>query len=81
MLNLDQLKAAVAAGKQRFALLRKKYPELKGYLVLSLPTGQTAIDSAPVQVLDDFPTMVIDHNENSRPPGLMAAPNKQATSI
>ncbi len=60
MLNLDQLQSAVAAAKRRFALIRKKYPDLKAYLVLSLPVGQTGIDSSPTQILDEFPAMVID---------------------
>ena len=61
MLNLDQLQTAVAAAKRRFALIRKKYPELKAYLVLSLPVGQTGIDSSPAQILHEFPAMVIDN--------------------
>ncbi len=60
MLNLTQLQTAVAAAKRRFALIRKKYPELKAYIVLSLPVGQTGIDSSPTQILHEFPAMVID---------------------
>jgi len=69
MLNLDQLQLAVAAAKRLFALLREKYPDLKAklptgqpvaLLVLSLPGGQVGIDSAPIQILKEFPAMVID---------------------
>ena len=60
MLNLEQLKAAVAAANRRFDLIRKKYQGLKAYLVMSLPSGQTGIDSAPTQILSEFPAMVVD---------------------
>ena len=60
MLNLDQLQAGVAAGKRQFDLIRKKYPDLKAYLVLSLPGGQAGIDSPPKQILSDFPAMIVD---------------------
>ncbi len=60
MLNADQLQSAVAAAKQRFNLIRKKYPDLKAYLVLALPGGQTGIDSSPIQILSEFPAMVVD---------------------
>jgi hypothetical protein len=65
MLNLNQLQFAVAAAKRQFDLIRKKYPALKAkdkeaYLVMSLPSGQTGIDSSPTQILSEFPAMVVD---------------------
>lgn len=60
MLNLDQLKVAVVAARRRFDLIRNKYPELKAYLVLSMPGGQTGIDSCPTQILKEFPGIVIN---------------------
>ena len=60
MLNLEQLKVAVGAANQKFGLIRKKYPKIKGYLVLSLPSGQTGLDSSPAQILNEFPAMVVD---------------------
>jgi hypothetical protein len=60
VLNHDQLSAALAVAKQRFALLRKKYPQLKADLVWSLPGGQAGIDSSPVQILNEFSSMVVD---------------------
>ena len=60
MLSFDQLQIAVAAAKRRFDLIRKKYPGLKAYLVLSLPGGQTGIDSSPTQILSEFPAMIVD---------------------
>ena len=74
MLNLDQLQSAVAAAKRCFTLLREKHPDLNGRvdpiqkkrlkpvarLVLSLPGGQTEIDSPPKQILAKFPAMIVD---------------------
>jgi len=60
MMNLDQLQVAVAAAKRQFDLIRKKYPNLNAYLVMSLPSGQTGIDSSPAQILREFPAMVVD---------------------
>jgi hypothetical protein len=71
MLNLDQLQVAVAAANRRFDLIGKKHPDLKAklwngkaasFLVLSLPGGQTGIDSSPIQILNEFPAMVVDDN-------------------
>jgi hypothetical protein len=69
MLNLDQLQVAVDAAKRRFDLICQKHPGLKArlmsgdsvsYLVLSLPGGQTGINSSPRQILREFPAMVFD---------------------
>jgi hypothetical protein len=69
MRNLDQLQVAVAAAKRQFDLLGKKYPGLKArlpnrppasFLVVSLPGGQTGIDSSPVDILSELPAMAID---------------------
>jgi hypothetical protein len=65
MLSLDQLQVAVTAAKRQFGLIRKKYPELKAYLVLSLPGGQTGIDSSPAQILKEFPAMVVDDSNKN----------------
>ena len=65
MLNLEQLKTAVAAAKRQFGLIRNKYPELKVYLVLSLPGGQTEIDSSPAQILKEFPAMGVDDSDKT----------------
>jgi len=69
MLKLDQLRVAVAAAKRHFDLIRKKHPDLDAklwngdpvsFLVLSLPGGQTGINSSPTQILREFPAMVVD---------------------
>ena len=59
-LNYDQLQTGVAAANRHFALIRKKYPSLKIYLVLSLPSGQTRIGSSPEEILKEFPALVLN---------------------
>lgn len=59
-LTSDQLQTAIASGKQRFDLIKKKYPPLKAYLVFSSPAGQAPIDSEPAKLLKLFPAMVVD---------------------
>ena len=59
-LNYDQLQTGVVAANRHFALIRKKYPELKMYLVLSLPSGQAKIGSSPKEILKEFPALVLN---------------------
>jgi hypothetical protein len=77
MLTHGQMQTAITAAKQRFALIRGKYPELKGYLVVSSPNGQTGIDSSPAQILEEFPTMVIADDAKA---SLLNFPSRQAES-
>jgi len=51
---------AVKSAEARMKQLKAKCPDLSGYLVFSLPTGQTAIDSSPEGVVGEFPDMVTD---------------------
>jgi len=60
VLNLIQLQTAVASAKRQFDLIRKKHPQMKAFLVISLPGGQTEIDSTPAQILGSFPLMVVN---------------------
>lgn len=66
MITHNQLQIAVAAAKRQFDLIRKKYPDLQAYLVLSLPGGQTGIGSTPKEILKQFPSMVMDSPEKHR---------------
>ena len=66
MLNFDQLQVAVAAAKRQFALIQKKSPELKTYLVMSSPSGQIEVDSSPSEILEKFPAMVVDDANKTR---------------
>jgi hypothetical protein len=81
MLNLEQLKVAVAAAKRQFGLIRKKYPELKAGLVLSLPGGQTEIDSSPAQILKEFPAMVVDDGNKLNALGVLEHITKMEKSL
>jgi len=81
MLNLEQLKAAVAATNQRLDLIRNKYPELKAYLVLSLPGGQTEIGSSPAQILKEFPAMVVDDGNKLNALGVLEHITKMEHSL
>ncbi|NLW85333.1 MAG: hypothetical protein GXY38_00485 [Planctomycetes bacterium] len=56
----DQLRCAIAVAKQRFDMMRKKHPNVKAYLVLSMLDGQASIDASPVELLSEFPSMVVD---------------------
>jgi hypothetical protein len=68
MLNQAQFQTAIAAAKQRFGLLTRKYPELlqperpglNPYLVLTLDGKQTGIGSAPDHILKECSAMVVD---------------------
>jgi hypothetical protein len=66
MLSHYQLQVAIGAAKRRFDLIRQKYPDLKAYLVLSLPGGQTSVDSTPEQILKEFPATVMAGNAKTR---------------
>jgi len=72
MLNFDQLHVAVAAGKRQFEMIRKKYPDLKAYLVCSLPGGQAGIDSPPTEILSEFPAMVVDDDAKTNALDIMS---------
>jgi len=60
-LDHDQLQTAVAAAKDRFSQLRKKYPAMKAYLVLAIPGKQTGIGSSTQEILRDLPALVVDN--------------------
>lgn len=66
LLNHDQLQAALAEAIRHFSLIRKKFPDLKAYLVLSLLGGQTNIESSPENMLTEFPGMVVDDEDKTR---------------
>lgn len=57
--DLGQLQEAIADANRHFLLLRRKHPNLRAYLVLSLPGGQTGIDSAIEKMIDEFPTLMV----------------------
>lgn len=60
MLDGNGLRMAVERSKVIFAELRKKYPEMGAYLVLSSREGQCNLTADPVSILKEFPAMVCD---------------------
>lgn len=56
----EQFQTAVAAAYRQFSLIRKKYPDLKAYLVVGIPGEQTKLDGAPKDMLDDFHGVMYD---------------------
>jgi hypothetical protein len=85
-LSTDQFHAAVAAAKERFSLIRKKYPDLKGYLVLSIPGKQTGIGGSVRELLNDLPALMINDEAKSslqsyirKPPGKDASDKEKQT--
>ena len=59
-LNLSQFQEALAAASRHFAMIRKKYPGLRAYLVLSLRGGQTKLDSDLADSIHEFPALLLD---------------------
>ena len=62
----DQLKAAVDATAAHFSLIRKKYPKLDAYAVLSIPGAQTGIRSSPGEIIKELPSVVVDSDEKTK---------------
>ena len=95
MLNWSQLQDAVAAAKRAYGLLKKKHPSLtvavppdqkredmpdpNPYLVLSLPGGQTVIDSPPQRILREFPAMIADDSVKTNALALLSRLNSETT--
>ena len=65
-LNHEQFQVAVAGAIRHFSLIRKKCPDLKASLVLSLLGEQTKIDSSPKDILREFPALVVDDKAKAR---------------
>lgn len=59
-LNLTQFQEALAAANRQFAEIRKKYPTLRAYLVLSLRGAQTKLDNELVDSIREFPSLLMD---------------------
>ena len=59
-LNPGQLQQAVAAANRHFSLIRKKYPHLRAYLVISLLGDQTSINSSLERMIAEYPALMAD---------------------
>jgi hypothetical protein len=79
-LTYDQFQVSLANASQQFSLLRKKYPELKAYLVLSLLGKQINLDLSPKDILSAFPTMVVDDEAKSHMLSFLKKPLKNDAS-
>jgi hypothetical protein len=76
-LDLSQFHQAIAAAKQRFALIQKKHPSLRGYLVLSLPGGQAPLHSSLRQIIDEFQPLMPDGEPKTRMLDFLSVPQPE----
>ncbi len=59
-IDIPRFRAALALSQIRFALLKERYPRLRGWLVLSNSTGQTDIGGDWLVMLGTFPGLFHD---------------------
>lgn len=59
-IDVSLLREALAQSQIRFSLLKERYPRLRGWLVLSNPTGQSDIGGDWVVMLGAFPGLFHD---------------------
>ena len=65
-LDLSQFQEALAAANRHFAKIRKKYPTLRAYLVLSLRNGQTKLDGKLADSIREFPSLLLDSTAKTK---------------
>ena len=65
-LDLSQFQEALAAANRHFTQIRKKYPTLRAYLVLSLKGGQTKPDSELADSIREFPSLLLDNTAKTK---------------
>ena len=65
-INLSEFQEALAAANRQFAKIRKKYPTLRAYLVLSLRGGQTKLDNELVDSIREFPSLLLDNRAKTK---------------
>lgn len=61
-ITLKQLEGIVADANERFGQIRKKFPDLKAYLVYASSLGQAEIETPPEGLISNFPAMFIDNS-------------------
>ena len=59
-LDLSQFQEALATANRHFATIRRKYPNLRAYLVLSLRDGQTKPDGELAESIREFHSLLLD---------------------
>lgn len=65
-LDLSQFQGALVAANQHFAEIRRKYPTLRAYLVLSLRGGQTKLDGELADSICEFPSLLMDNRVKTK---------------
>ncbi len=79
-LTPEQFRSAVSAANQQFNLIRKKYPDLKAYLVVGLSGEQAKLDEPPLNMFKDFQGVVFNDAAKSEMIKFLKMPvNKEAT--
>ncbi len=65
-LDHSQFQEALIAANRHFAEIRKKYPNLRAYLVLSLRGGQTKLDGELTDSIREFPSLLVDSTAKTK---------------
>ena len=70
-LDFSQFQESLAAANRHFTQIRKKYPSLRAYLVLSSRIGQTKPDSDLADLILEFPSLLLDSTAKTKTLGLI----------
>ena len=73
-IKLGQLEQAVATADRHFSLIRKKYPQLRAYLVISLLGDQTSIHSSLDRMIAEYPALMADSHAKNLMLGFLKEP-------
>ena len=65
-LDHSQFQEALIAANRHFAEIRKKYPNLRAYLVLSLRGGQTKLDGELTDSIREFPYLLLANTAKTK---------------
>ncbi len=70
-MKLSELEKVDQAAKKIFGELKKKHPELKGFLVLNSIDGQCELSSDPAWIVEKFPAAIIESKQKDKATNLM----------
>jgi len=73
-LNSGQLEQAIAAANRHFSLIRKKFPQLRAHLVISLLGDQTSINSSLERMIAEYPALMADSHAKNLMLGFLKEP-------
>lgn len=65
-MNFTKLEIAAGRSNIIFKELKKKHPDLSGYLVLSSPYGQCRLTTDGIAILNSFPQMIADGKQKEK---------------